>query len=401
MAGSTITAMALPIIAVRDLGAGAAQMGLLAATGTGAGMLLRLPAAVWADASSGPVTRIVARGQALGGLLVASVPVLWLLHALHFAVLVAVVAGVSGVAVTVEGFAAPILPRIVPRQQLPAANGRFMVSRSAAEVGGPGLGGVLVQLLAAPALLIIDACSYFAAAALTRSIAIAPEQDASGCGGEQRPPGTERPLSAKARAAGLVAVFADPFLRRCLSFIGAVSVANGIAQALLVILLLRKAGVTAGLVGLVLAVGAVGGVLGGAVIGPVRSRFGLHGTVGISCVLLVASLAGLPFAGRGWTGVAACVGYELAGSLGAVLMLVVVFSEIPGRLPGDRIARGLAMANLVPEACSTAGALAGGFLGAGFGVRTALTIAFCFALAAGAVAAGLALMPPRRKRAAS
>jgi hypothetical protein len=59
------------------------------------------------------------------------------------------------------------------------------------------------------------------------------------------------------------------------------------------------------------------------------------------------------------------------------------------------------MANLVPEACSTAGALAGGFLGAGFGVRTALTIAFCFALAAGAVAAGLALMPPRRKRAAS
>ncbi len=52
------------------------------------------------------------------------------------------------------------LPSIVEREQIIDGNSKLEISRSAAQVGGPGLGGVLVQIFTAPYAVLLDAVSF-------------------------------------------------------------------------------------------------------------------------------------------------------------------------------------------------------------------------------------------------
>lgn len=56
------------------------------------------------------------------------------------------------------------LPTIVERGRLVAGNSALEVSRSLAQIAGPGLSGVLVQLISAPLTITLDAVSYVASA---------------------------------------------------------------------------------------------------------------------------------------------------------------------------------------------------------------------------------------------
>jgi MFS family permease len=56
------------------------------------------------------------------------------------------------------------LPDFVPEQELPGANRALQGSSTAAQVGGPGLSGLLVQLLGPAIALLVDAASYLASA---------------------------------------------------------------------------------------------------------------------------------------------------------------------------------------------------------------------------------------------
>lgn len=385
MFGATLTAVAVPIIAVRDLGATPAQMGLLVAAGIAPGVLLRLPAAAWADATTVPASRVIRRAQLVSGLIVASIPVLWLLDALRFTVLALAVAAVSAVSKVIEGFAAPLLPRLVPVAQLAGANGRFQVSRNAAEVAGPGMAGLLFQVLAAPVVLVLDTASYLAASVLMRSMPDDGRRDTeqgTGLGTVPAAGNEERrdPAGPHGLVRGFWSVFQDSFLRRCMVIVGCTSLANGAVQALVVILMVRLVGLSATTVGLVFAAGAFGGIVAGATVGWTRARLGLTPTVILASALLVSSFAGLPFATAGWPGAAAVVYYELAGSFGATLMLVSVFSEIPARVPRREIARSFAVANIVPEATALAGALLGGLLAADIGVPATLAAGLAVAV---------------------
>ena len=54
------------------------------------------------------------------------------------------------------------LPSLVERDELVEGNSKLEVSRSAAQISGPGLGGVLVELLTAPYAILVDAISFLA-----------------------------------------------------------------------------------------------------------------------------------------------------------------------------------------------------------------------------------------------
>lgn len=371
--GSALTSLAIPIIAVQYLSASAAQMGVLFAAATAASLIVRLPAATWADRSGTPV-RVVAAGQLLSALLVATVPLLWTLGALTFTALVGVVAAAGATAALVEAFATPIVPRIVHPEVVAAAFGRFSASRATADVAGPALAGVLLQIIAAPVLLAFDALSFLIASLLSRSVRL-----------PRLTPG--RPGAATGRA-DMWTVFREPFLRRCLLIVLYASLANGIASALIVLFMVRQLGFESWAVGVALGAGALGGVIAGLTVGSVHARLGVERTALFGGVLMTASLVALPLAQEGWSGLAACVFYELAGSFGAALTVITIVSEIPARLPGSGIARAMAMANLVPEAAATFGALAGGAIASGASVRTALWVSVVVVLLAGIVLVG-------------
>jgi hypothetical protein len=56
------------------------------------------------------------------------------------------------------------LPSLVRHEHLVEGNSKLAVSASVAEVGGPGLAGLLVQALTAPVAVLVDAGSYLASA---------------------------------------------------------------------------------------------------------------------------------------------------------------------------------------------------------------------------------------------
>ncbi|MGH9064724.1 MAG: hypothetical protein ACRD0L_12270 [Acidimicrobiales bacterium] len=82
----------------------------------------------------------------------------------------------------------------------------------------------------------------------------------------------------------------DPFLRPEMIFTAAANLTLTGKDALLVVFLVRTVGLRAGVVGLLIALGAVGGVLGAVVARPLARRWGTSRTT-VAC-----AVGGLPFA---------------------------------------------------------------------------------------------------------
>ncbi|WP_285181542.1 MFS transporter [Rhodococcus sp. MEB032] len=176
-AGSSVTAVAMPILVVQLLDATPFEVGMVnaaqlipyAVLGLFAGVYVdrwrRKPILVWAS---------IGRAVALG-----TVPLLWLAGLLHIWVLV--IALLLFGSFSVFGFAAmqSLLPRLVPRSQLVKANARLDQADAAATTLGPTVGGALVGLLGAPVVIAVDAISYLADAALNSGLDVDEPRPAS------------------------------------------------------------------------------------------------------------------------------------------------------------------------------------------------------------------------------
>jgi predicted MFS family arabinose efflux permease len=134
---------AVPIVAVLTLGAGPGEIGLLATAQTLPFLLLSIPVGLLADRVS--KRRLMLVAEALRLLAFAGLLTALLSGQLSLALLA--VLGFFGAAGTV-GFsvAAPALvPALVGREGLAAANGRLELARSVAFAAGPALAGALVS----------------------------------------------------------------------------------------------------------------------------------------------------------------------------------------------------------------------------------------------------------------
>ncbi|MFF2041117.1 MFS transporter [Kitasatospora sp. NPDC058170] len=157
--GTQITALALPLTAIRAFGASDEQVGLLRFLQLAPYLVLALPIGVWSD-------RVRRRPLMIGAnlvrlLLIALVPLLYWLHALDLGLLLAIACAVGTASVAFDVSWMSYVPVLV---RSPAhyveAGAKMGASSSAADVAGPGLAGLLVSALTAPVALVVDACSY-------------------------------------------------------------------------------------------------------------------------------------------------------------------------------------------------------------------------------------------------
>ena len=150
-AGSAVTTVALPLTAVLILQcAGRGQMGVLAAAGYIAWLVIGLPAGA-------VVARLRLRAVQVGldvtrAVALATIPLAWWLHALHFWHLVVVALVISFADVLFDVADSTFLPRVVPREQLQERNSLMSGTYAVSQLGGPSLGGVLVQTIGAVGL---------------------------------------------------------------------------------------------------------------------------------------------------------------------------------------------------------------------------------------------------------
>lgn len=146
--GEQASLIALPLVAVLTLNADAAQLGVLRAAGQAPLLLLSLFAGTWVDRGR---TRTVMMLADFGRFLVLSACALaGLLGGLGLPVLLAAAFATGSLSVFFDvGYQASLM-RLVDRRHLVQGNSALEGSRSAAQLGGTALGGLLVTLLPAP-----------------------------------------------------------------------------------------------------------------------------------------------------------------------------------------------------------------------------------------------------------
>ena len=156
--GSQLTVLALPTVAILQLHRGAFEVGILIALQRLPFPLLALIAGVWVDRVRRRPLMIAADG--LRALALSSVPIAAVLNALTLLQLygVAVLMGVGTVLFDVAYLA--YLPSLVGQTDLVEGNTKLEITFSIAGLAGPGIGGLLIQLVGAAKTLSADALSF-------------------------------------------------------------------------------------------------------------------------------------------------------------------------------------------------------------------------------------------------
>src|SRR5436189_317023 len=158
--GSQVTLLALPLTAILLFDATAFQVGTLNTLLFLPFLLFGLPAGVWVDrARRKPVMVAADVGRFV---VLASVPVAYWLGILHLGQIFVVGFATGVLTVFFDVAYGAYLPWLIPREQLIDGNAKLEISRSGAQIAGPGLGGLLVQWLGAPVAIMADAISYLA-----------------------------------------------------------------------------------------------------------------------------------------------------------------------------------------------------------------------------------------------
>jgi predicted MFS family arabinose efflux permease len=380
--GSSVTNVALPLLAVATLGASAAQVGLVTAAGMAAWLVFALPFGAWADRRR---RRPLLIGADLGrAALLATLPLAALAGRLTI-VQVGLVAFVVGVLNVVFDVAYPAyLPTVLPPDRLVDGNGLLTATDSAAGIGGPALGGLLIQAVGAAAAVLVDSVSFVGSALTLGLIGVREPEPVSRPG---------RRLRADL-AEGLRFVFGWSFTR-ALVFTGALgNFALGGYTALTVVFLYRTVGLRGAAIGVLLAVGGVGAVLGSLAAGPMVRWLGDARVVWLAPVLAAAGGQLVPWTRRG-AGVALFVVGAFALSVGLAMFNVCVRAAIQATVPARLLARAGASIRMFSRGAWPVGAVTAGALAGATGPRLALGLVISVFAVSPVV---LLLSPVRRVR---
>ncbi|MFD9691732.1 MFS transporter [Kitasatospora sp. NPDC059088] len=251
--GTQITFFVIPVLALTTLSASTGQLGLISAMETLPFLLVGLQAGALLDRWDRKRVMVTADlGRAVA---IALLPVGYLAGLLSVPLLCAVGFAIGLFTVFFDIANQAFLPSVVAREQTPDGNSRLELSRSTAELAGPSLGGLLLQVVTAPLILVVNSVSYLVSALLLNLI---------------RTPGARAPQPpTKTRmrtqiAEGLRFVFRHRILR---SLAVATGISNlvglgGALGAVLTAYALRDLRLSPGELGLALTVGNCGALLG-------------------------------------------------------------------------------------------------------------------------------------------
>ena len=366
--GDQVTLIALPLAAVLILDASAAEMGYLTAAALVPHLLFSLPAGAWLERVERRRWLMIASDLTRAGLL-ASIPVSYAVDALTFAQLYAVAFLTGTLAVVFDISYMTLYVAVTKREDYVEANSLLNGSRAFSYVAGPSLGGILVQLLSAPAALLADAFSFIGSALfLTRIRAKEPPLEPA-LGG----------MWAQVKE-GMSFIFRHSILRPSLISVAILNFFNFVFAALFILYATRELHVRSGTLGIVLGAGAFGGLLGAAVAGRLGRRIGIGPSYVLGMVLFPAPLLLVPLAGGTKAVVLAMLfTAEFLSGVGVMILDINAGAIITAFTPHRLRSRATGALRFVNYGVRPLGALAGGALGSAFGLRPTLW----FAAAAG------------------
>ncbi len=379
--GSQITVLALPFVAIYTLHASAFEVAALTAVEFAPFVLLTLPAGVWVDRlQRRPILVVADFGRAL---VLGSIPLsaafdlltIWQLYAAAF--------GAGALTVFFDVAYQSYLPSLVDRGQLVDGNAKLEISRSAAQIGGPGLGGILVGAITAPYAILADAASFVGSALFVFGIRrreVLPEKPAV------------QPRMRRELMEGLKYLVRHRYWRPIAISTASFNFWNNVAFSILLVYAVRELDLSAALIGLVFALSNGGALLAAVLANRFGTRFGVGRTIAFGAVMSGLPLLLVPAAPKSFPIPFLVAAFTLSG-FGIVLYNITGISLTQSLTPERLLGRINASRRFLVWGTIPFGSVLGGALASQIGLRPTL-----FVGTAGTVLASLpvVLSPVRR-----
>lgn len=384
--GTQIDDLALGLVAIIVLDATAFEVAVYGTLNFLPFILFTLPAGVWVDRL--PRKPILVIGDFGRFAVLTTIPIAYVADVLTLWQLYAV-AFLTGVFTVMFDVAyQSYLPSLVDRDELREGNSKLEISRSTAQLAGPGLGGVLVELITAPYAVLVDAFSFLASGTFLLRIRKREEPLSTAATAEEK-----RSLWGELKE-GLKFVLGNPNLRAQAGCTATSNLFFSVTFSIFLVFLVREVGLSPGVIGVLLSVGSVGSMIAAFTATRISTRFGIGPTtivvafLNLPAMLLIA-LAPVSFP----------IPFIVTGAV--VLGFVIVVYNItqvsyrqaicPPRLQG----RMNSVMRFIVWGTIPIGTLLGGALGSTIGLRETLVVG---AVGSGSSFLWILLSPQRHLR---
>ena len=383
--GSRISRTVLPVIALLTIDANPSQIGILAALSVAPGVLVGLLLGGAIDRSA--KRRLLIGADLLRAGLLATVPAAAWLGWLTMPQLYLVAAGVGAASVLFQLADNAYLPALIGKANLVEGNAKLESTDAVAEIGGPSLAGLLIEIVTAPFAILFDVVTYLASAGFLATIE-RQEQPA--------PPETDRPTLLDDLGEGLRAGFGHRLVRPLFLVEGVVALVGGFFFTLYMVFTIDTLGLSPGVVGLLIGVGGIGALFGAAIAGALHNRFRLGLAMLVMLTIAMALSLLIPLAsGPDWAVLALLTTHQLLGDGFMVAYAIHAVSLRQTVLPQGVLARANGTLHVLTGVLLPVGALASGWLASAIGVREAVWVGVLGGLAAPLI---LVLSPVARLR---
>jgi MFS family permease len=371
--GSHVTFLAFPLAAIVILDASAFEVAVLGAVEWAPWLLFSLPVGAWVDrVLRRPILVAADVGRAL---VLVSVPLAYVADVLTIWQLYAVGFATGVLTVFFDVAYQSYLPSLVERNELEEGNSKLEISRSGAQLAGPGVAGALVDLVTAPVAILADAASFVASAGFLARIKREEALEARGV--------QERRLFAEI-VEGLRFVLGDPFLRPSMAYVAIFNFFAQVLSAVFLVYAVRELDLSPTAIGIIFGVANVGFLVGAVLAPRVSARLGVGPTLIASAFVGGLSMFLVPLAPQS-NPIPFLIAQGLIIGFAVVLYNVVAISFVQAITPDRLLGRMNASRRFVVWGVIPLGSLAGGAIASTLGLREALFV--------GAAGSALAFIP--------
>jgi MFS family permease len=349
--GTQVSGVAIPLLAVLTLDATPFEVGLVGASSTLAFALIGLPAGAWLD----QVHRrpVLIASDVVRAVLLATIPLAAVLGVLTIAQLVVVSLLVGFARVFFDVGYSSYIPTVIGRGKLLAGNSAMETVRASGQVVGPGVGGFLVTLLGAAAVVLVQAVT-FAVSAICLLLIRTRE--------EALPVPEKRPRLWPQIREGLAFVARNRILRATALASGASNFSFAVASSVNFIFMSRSLDLSPTAIGLIIAAGSVTVMIAAAITPRLGRAVGSARIIWLSLAVSAPFAILAPLAQPGW-GVVLLLLSIAAAEFGQIVYSITNVSLRQRLTPDRMLSRVSATMRFMIMGSFPLGALLGGLLG--------------------------------------
>ncbi len=359
--GTQVSLLALPLVAILVLEESAFKIAALTSVEFLPFLLFTLPAGVWVDRlRRKPILVLGNVGRAVALL---SVPVVYWVGGLTIWQLYVVGFAVGTCTVFFDVAYQSYIPALVGREDVVEANSKLEISRAAANIAGPGMAGGLIALLTAPVAVLVDAVSYAISAVLLFGIR---KQ-------EEAPPRAERRSLRDELGEGLRYVFRNPYQRTMVVMTALSNFFGQVVFSILLVYAVRELDLSAGTIGIALAIGNLGTLASALTAKRIGERLGVGRTILLASCLFGPGTLLIAFAPEAYALPLIVLAMMVIG-FGGILYNVTAISLIQAITPDRILGRANASRRFVVWGVVPLGGFTGGALASTIGLRETMVV---------------------------